>query len=103
MAKKIYTSEAALAEAVLKILDKKKSGEASFREIIDSIPSVVVLTQDDLAQSPSRTSEVLWEQRVRNITSHYDSPSNFIYKGYLISVEDGLKITDDGRKHAQSL
>lgn len=92
------TSERELSIIVVRILANKASGEASIQELIDEIPSHITLTADDKKPSLTRDGEQLWEQRVRNITSHKTTPTNFIYKGYLSQIPGGLKITDAGRK-----
>jgi hypothetical protein len=44
----------------------------------------------------------MWEQEVRNIKSHFESPSNYIYEGYLEHVPGvGYRVTDRGLKLAR--
>jgi hypothetical protein len=52
----------------------------------------VSLSAEDLKQSDTRPNEAVWEQQVRNITSHKDSPGNAICEGKLIAIPGGLAL-----------
>jgi glycine cleavage system pyridoxal-binding protein P len=95
------TRENEFAELILQILKEKPSGQASFSELIKEIPRRISLTEEDKKPSGTRLGEKMWEQRVRNITSHKDSRKNYIYEGYLESVPDGLRITELGKNKTQ--
>lgn len=82
-------TEAEIAEIVVAILEEG-SGEATIAELIAEIPNRVTLSAEDLAPSPTRPGEALWEQQVRNITSHKDSPGNAIHDGKLVAIPGGL-------------
>ena len=84
---------------VLEFLDTIREGEASMAAIKKAVPDYVPLTEPDRAQSLTRKGEELWEQQVRNITSHKDEPGNFIFEGFLEPVDGGLRITEDGKNH----
>jgi len=45
-----------------------------------------------LAPSPTRQNEAVWEQQVRNITSHKKTPGNAIYEGKLVAIPGGLAL-----------
>lgn len=94
------TTESEFSEIVLKILLDFQNGEASYAELIEEIPSRITLTPSDLAQSDTRENEAVWEQRVRNITSHKDANGNYINDGFLEPIKGGLRITELGRKKA---
>ena len=79
-------SEDELVAVVEAILKERPKGEASFAQLIPEIRTRVSLGTDDLAQSPTRRSEEIWEQRVRNITSHKN------FKGRIVSIPGGLKL-----------
>jgi hypothetical protein len=85
-------TEAEIADIVEKILAERPNGEATIAELVDEIPNRVVLSAEDLAPSTTRNGEALWEQQVRNITSHKASPGNAIYEGRLIAIPGGLKL-----------
>jgi len=86
------TTEAEIAEVVLEILSQRSSGEASYAELVHEIPQRISLTETDLAPSPSRPNEAVWEQRLRNITSHKNAEGNFIFEGRLKDVPGGLSL-----------
>ena len=82
-------TEAEIAEIVVTILEEG-TGEATIAELIAEIPNRVKLSAEDLAPSPTRPGEAMWEQQVRNITSHKDSPGNAIHDGKLVAIPGGL-------------
>ena len=67
------TTEAEIADAVVAVLSGKPNGEATIAELINEIPNHITLSAQDLAPSPTRNGEAVWEQQVRNITSHKGS------------------------------
>jgi hypothetical protein len=71
--------------------------------LINEVPNHCVLTAADRAASVTRQNEEMWEQQVRNITSHHANPGNFIHEGYLTRIKDGLEITAAGRAHLLAL
>ena len=85
-------TEAEIADVVEEILSETPNGEATIAELVTEIPNRVTLSAEDLAPSPTRANEALWEQQVRNITSHKKSPGNAIHDGRLISVSGGLRL-----------
>lgn len=85
-------TEAEVAEAVEAILQDRSSGRATIKELVGEIPNRISLSQEDLAQSQTRPNEALWEQQVRNITSHKASPGNAIYEGKLVAIPGGLAL-----------
>jgi hypothetical protein len=85
-------TEAEIAEIVENILSEHPDGEATIAQLIQEIPNHVQLSAEDLASSPTRQNEAVWEQQVRNITSHKASPGNAIYEGRLTAVRGGLKL-----------
>jgi hypothetical protein len=84
-------TEAEVAEAVENILHDGP-GQASIQELIREIPNRITLSAEDLKPSPTRRNEALWEQQVRNITSHKDSPGNAIFEGKLAAIPGGLAL-----------
>jgi hypothetical protein len=92
-------TEAEIAVAVLHILATRPNGEAGFAELKKEIPNHVTLSAEDQAQSTTRPNEQMWEQQVRNITSHYQSPGNIIFEDYAERIDGGLRITSAGRRH----
>lgn len=85
-------TEAEIADIVEVILEDMPNGQATIAELVAEIPNRVRLSTDDLAPSPTRPNEAIWEQQVRNITSHKNSPGNAIYDGRLVSIPGGLRL-----------
>jgi hypothetical protein len=85
-------TESEVAEIVETILLERASGRATAQELIAEIPNRVALSAEDLAQSQTRPNEALWEQQVRNITSHKASPGNAIFEGKLVAIPGGLAL-----------
>jgi hypothetical protein len=91
-------SETHVAKAVMEVLAHEPDGEAAISTIVKKIPDYLKLSEEDWAPSPTRKGEAIWEQQVRNITSHKGSPGNYIHEGYLAVVKGGLKLTEIGAK-----
>lgn len=87
-------TEAEIAEIVEEILESRPGWRATIAELIDEIPNRVELSAEDLAPSPTRPGEAMWEQQVRNITSHKASPGNAIHDGRLVAIPGGLQLAD---------
>jgi hypothetical protein len=85
-------TEAEVAEAVQDILEDRSSGRATIKELVAEIPNYIALSAEDLAQSQTRPNEALWEQQVRNITSHKSSPGNAIFEGKLVAIPGGFAL-----------
>ena len=97
------TTEFEISVATLKIAATKSNGLASFDDLRREIPHYVQLTAGDLKNSSTRPGEKLWEQLIRNIRSHHESPNNFIALGYLEHIRGrGYKITQSGRRYLDS-
>lgn len=84
-------TEDEVARAVEAIL-KAGSGRATIQDLIREIPNHLTLSEEDLKQSETRPNEAVWEQQVRNITSHKASPGNAIYEGWLVAIPGGLAL-----------
>jgi hypothetical protein len=99
MAKKLNRcTEEDVATAALRVLAARPKGEASMQTLKREIPKQMKLSAADQVQSKTRPAEEMWEQQIRNITSHFESPGNYICEGYLERIPGGLRITAAGRK-----
>jgi hypothetical protein len=87
-------TETEIAVIVESILTDSATGEATVAELIQEIPNRVALSAEDLAASPTRPNEAIWEQQVRNITSHKATPGNAINEGKLVAIPGGLRLAD---------
>ena len=85
-------TETEIAEIIEAYLKEKTNGQASIKELIRVIPDRVTLSEEDLAQSTTRRNEALWEQQVRDITSHKGSPGNAIFACKLVAIPGGLAL-----------
>lgn len=96
------TTEAEFSDVILRILAKMASGKAKYSSLMVMIPSRIKLTTEDCERSEERPNEAMWEQRVRNITSHKTIAGNYIAEGYFTPIPGGLAITEAGRIKAGS-
>lgn len=74
-----------IAAGVVAIARMNK-GLCTFSRAYREIPRHVHLDAGNLAPSKTRPGELMWQQLVRNIKCHEDSPGNFIKTGKLIHV-----------------
>jgi len=93
-------TEADVAFATLQIAAGRTDGTATFHRLKKELPDYLKLSAEDQAQSLTRPNEELWEQLIRNIKSHSDTPGNIICEGYATHVPRvGYRITDSGRRY----
>jgi hypothetical protein len=85
-------TEGEIADIIVGILRDRSNGRASIADLIGEIPNRVTLSPEDMAKSPTRPNERVWEQQVRNITSHKASPGNAIYEGKLVAIAGGFAL-----------
>lgn len=96
------TSELMIAIAALRVAANQPSGHITTAQLKKLIPQYVKLTRDDLAPSPTRPNEQVWQQIVGNIISHRDEDDNIIGMGYAEYINSGIQITDKGRAFLKS-
>lgn len=75
-------NEHEVAEAVARYL-ADHGGEAAIAQIVEGLPGYLSLSDADRERSETRPQEQLWEQQVRNIISHRNTPGNAIHDGLL--------------------
>lgn len=102
MSKAAQSTESEIATAVLRYLSTRPDGTATIQTLVKNVPKYMYLTPADQQQSVTRPNEEMWQQKVRNITSHSKSPGNFVYEGYLERLPRKLKITAKGRAYIAS-
>ena len=83
------TSEPKFGLAVMQILAASPDGEATVRTLIKEVPNYIKLTAEDKEPSQTRPAEQMWEQRVRNLKSHYKTKGNVIHEGFVAHVGPG--------------
>jgi hypothetical protein len=91
-------TEEEVALLVVEIAAEQADGIASYNRLRREIPKRYSLSAADLHQSITRPNEAMWEQKMRNIKSHFEVVGNFIYEGYLEHVPRvGYRVTTSGR------
>jgi hypothetical protein len=91
--------EEEVAMLTIEIAAEQHNGVATFSRIRREVPRRYNLSATDLQQSQTRPNESMWEQKIRNIKSHYEAEGNFICEGYLEHVPGvGYRVTDRGKK-----
>lgn len=93
-------TEEEVAKAAEAVLKDRTSGRATVKELVAEIPNHMKLSDEDLKPSETRRGEALWEQQVRNITSHKASPGNAIYEGKLVAIPGGLALPGKAQEAA---
>ena len=79
----------------LLIMSVRPDGEITTSDMIDELPGYVHLSEDHAAANASR-KDSKFSQLVRNLKSHKNTRTNFIYQGYAQDVRGGFKITRKG-------
>lgn len=87
-----HHTENELADIVVDILRGEPGRQASYARLIAEIPRRTTLLPGDVSASSTRPGEQVWEQRVRNITSHKNSADNYIARGILREIDGGLAL-----------
>ena len=90
--------ESDLVLPTLRILSEQPDGFLSTSKLIQELEEVFSPSGTDAALLDGR-SDTYFSQKVRNLISHRDQASSFIYKGFAEYLQDreGLKITSSGR------
>jgi hypothetical protein len=94
-------TENEVALIAVQIGAERKDGIASYDSLRTELPRRYRLSGVDVIQSVKRPREKMWEQKIRNIKSHYKVNGNFIHDGYLEHVPRfGYRVTVLGRRLA---
>lgn len=79
----------------LLIMSVRPGGEISTSDLIEEMPKFVALSEEHTAANESR-KDSKFSQIVRNLKSHKNTKTNFIYQGFAQDVPGGFKITRKG-------
>lgn len=90
-----------VAHAACIVLAARPGREGSMQNLKKEIPNQLKLSTADFAGSKTRKNEAMWEQQIRNISSHHKAPGNFIYEGFLERIKGGLRLTSAGHLRLQ--
>lgn len=85
----------------LLIMSVRPDGVISTTDLIADLPNYVQLSDDQMALNASR-KDSRFSQIVRNLKSHKDSKTNFIYRGFAEDVPHGFRITNRGLAFVQA-
>lgn len=87
--------KADLWKYALLIMSVRAEGEISTSDMIAEIPNFVHLLEEHAEANASR-KDSKFSQIVRNLKSHKNTKTNFIYQGYAQDIPGGFKITRKG-------
>ena len=94
-------TERQVAEAVLRILAANEQGYFTIARLKGLLPEFLPLSVSDRAPSPTRETEEVWEQQLRNIVSHRHLSGNIVFEGFATYKPRSLEITPSGRAHVR--
>ena len=87
--------KADLWKYALLIMSVRPEGEISTSDMIAEMPGYVHLSEEHAEANASR-KDSKFSQIVRNLKSHKNTKTNFIYQGYAQDIPGGFKITRKG-------
>lgn len=92
-------TERQVGESVLRILAANEQGFFTIARLKELLPDFLPLSASDRAPSPTRDTEEVWEQQLRNIVSHRNLPGNIVFESFVTYKPRSLEITPSGRSH----
>jgi hypothetical protein len=95
-------SERELVVPTLRLLENGNSGWMATSDIIANLTELFTPSGQD-AEILDGRNDTYFSQKVRNMISHRDQPSNFIHRGLAHYKRHGLLISDRGRSTVQAL
>ncbi len=95
-------SKRELVVPTLRLLDDSDKGWMATSDVIARLTELFAPSGQDAEILEGRHDTYI-SQRVRNMISHRDQPSSFIYKGLAHYERHGLQISDEGRSTVQAL
>ena len=95
-------SERELVVPTLRFLDDGNGGWMATSDIIARLTELFAPSGQD-AEILEGRGDSYFSQKVRNMISHRDQPSSFIYKGLAHYERHGLRISDEGRSTVRAL
>jgi hypothetical protein len=95
-------SEREMVVPTLRLLDNGNTGWMATSDIIARLTELFAPSGQD-AEILEGRSDTYFSQKVRNMISHRDQPSNFIHMGLALYERHGLRISDEGRSIVRAL
>lgn len=83
----------------LKIAAASQNLTAAMKDIRAGVERLYPLSPADRQPSPTRPSEQLWQQILRNVVSHRGSNRSIFARGFAEKVGSGIRITRAGLDH----
>jgi hypothetical protein len=80
----------------LRIAAKFPRHTATTTQIKERIPDYRAFSPADLAPSPTRNGEVMWQQIIGNVVSHQKSRASLFNQGLAERTQDGIRVTEKG-------
>jgi len=97
---KLRESEARLL--ALQIAAKSPGREATTTQIKDNVPDYRELSPADLAPSPTRRGECVWQQIIGNVVSHQNTRTSIFSRGLATRTRNGIRVTEKGIEFLKS-
>jgi hypothetical protein len=89
---------------VLKIAAEQSDLTASVKLLQDEVPKHYQLSSGDQVRSETRSSEQLWHQIIRNVTSSHQKGGRGLFAlGLAEKTPGGIKVTDRGMDYLNSI
>ncbi len=95
-------SERELVVPTLRLLDYGNRAWMATSDLIAHLTQLFAPSGRD-AEILEGRADTYFSQKVRNMISHRDQPSSFIYRGLVHYQRNGLRISDQGRSTVQAL
>jgi hypothetical protein len=80
----------------LQIAAKLPNHEARTTQIKEAVPDYRDFSASDLANSPTRKGEKVWQQIMGNVVSHQKTTTSIFNKGLAERTKDDIRVTDKG-------
>jgi hypothetical protein len=80
----------------VQIAAKHPGHEATTTQIKDSVPDYREFSPADLAPSPTRRGEKVWQQIIGNVVSHQKTSTSIFNRGYAERTKNGIRVTEKG-------
>ena len=86
----------------LLIAAKRPGHEATTTQIKDSVPDYRELSPADLAPSPTRRGERMWQQIIGNVISHQETSTSIFRRGLAERTRNGIRVTEKGIEYLRA-
>jgi hypothetical protein len=98
----VRITERELVVPTLQIATDRLSGEISTSDLIIALTELFEPEGEDAEILPGR-NDTRFSQKVRNLVSHREGRNTMFARGYAEYMDDGIKVTGEGRRFVRSL